>query len=147
LREHGSDWAFYNLGSRWTFGEHLFKAAQQFGLKYRLAWHWNIVAGDPYYALDSREDDYAWANATPDMQLVPSVEFLRIAVGLNDYRYLLTLSRLAKEKAGTPAGRAAAELLAKRMGSFRLGDRTRHPGPDYWRALRQQVGRAIEAVQ
>ena len=34
------------------------------GLKFRLAWHWNIVAGDPYYALDCREDDYAWANST-----------------------------------------------------------------------------------
>ena len=59
----GSDWAFYNGGNRWTFGTYMYKAAKQFGMKFRLSWHWNAVAGDPYYALDCREDDYAWCNA------------------------------------------------------------------------------------
>lgn len=147
LLANGNGWAFYNEGSRWTFGEHLFKAATEFHLKYRLAWHWNAVAGDPYYALDSREDDYAWANSTPDGQLVPSVEFLRITAGLNDYRYLLTLARLAKQKPGTPAAHAAGQLIARRMAAFHLGDRVRSLKPDEWRALRQEVGSAIEAFQ
>ena len=38
----------------------LYKAAKQFDMKFRVSWHWNNVAGDPYYALDCREDDYAW---------------------------------------------------------------------------------------
>ncbi len=74
LHQADSDWSFYNGGNRWTFGTYMYKAAKQFGMKYRLSWHWNVVAGDPYYALDCREDDYAWCNASPDGRLIPSVE-------------------------------------------------------------------------
>ena len=63
LHEAGSDWAFYNGGNRWTYGVYMYKAAKQYGMKFRLSWHWNVVAGDPYYALDCREDDYAWCNS------------------------------------------------------------------------------------
>jgi hypothetical protein len=149
LRDQGGEWGYYNEGSRWSFGEYMFKAVREFELRFRLAWHWNVVAGDPYYALDSREDDYAWANATPEGELVPSVEFMRITAGLNDYRYLLTLARLAKEKAGTAAAQAAEQLIAKRMAAFHIGERTRGQSFDTadWKAFREQVGKAIEAFQ
>ena len=65
LHSLGADWAFYNGGNRWTYGTYMYKAAKQFGMKFRLSWHWNVVAGDPYYALDCREDDYAWCNTSP----------------------------------------------------------------------------------
>ena len=107
----GSDWAFYNGGNRWTYGTYMYKAAKQFGMKFRLSWHWNVVAGDPYYALDCREDDYAWCNASPDGQLIPSVEFERLREGLDDYRRLITLARLATEDPGNPAARAGRELI------------------------------------
>ncbi len=45
---------------------YMYKAAKQFGMKFRLSWHWNAAAGDPYYALDCREDDYAWCNSSPE---------------------------------------------------------------------------------
>ena len=105
LHEAGSDWAFYNGGNRWTFGDYMYKAAKQFRMKFRISWHWNVVAGDPYYALDCREDDYAWCNSSPDGQLIPSIHFERLREGLDDYRRLLTAARLAKEHAGTPAAR------------------------------------------
>jgi len=145
----GGAWGYYNNGSRWTFGIYLYKAVKEFGLRFRLSWHWNIVAGDPYYALDCREDDYAWANATPDRQLVPSIEFLRIAAGLDDYRHLLTLARLAKAKAGTPAARQAEALIRNRMAAFRLGqsDPDPHFGVDDWAAYRRQLADAIESLQ
>src|ERR1017187_3089288 len=107
LHRQGGEWAFYNGGSRRTFGAYLYKAAKEFNVKFRLAWHWNAVAGDPYYTLDCREDDYAWCNSTPDGQLVPAVEFERLREGLGDYRRLLTLQRLARQKAGTAAAKAA----------------------------------------
>ena len=88
LQKAGSNWAFYNGGNRWTFGTYMYKAAKQYGMKFRLSWHWNVVAGDPYYALDCREDDFAWCNASPDGRLIPSVEFERIREGLDDYRRL-----------------------------------------------------------
>ncbi len=79
LHQAGSDWAFYNGGNRWTFGDYMYKAAKQFDMKFRISWHWNASAGDPYYALDCREDDYAWCNATPDGRLISAVDFEQIA--------------------------------------------------------------------
>jgi hypothetical protein len=149
LASSGGSWAYYNNGSRWTFGIYLYKAVQESGLKFRLSWHWNIVAGDPYYALDCREDDYAWANANPDRQLLPSLEFLRIAAGLDDYRHLLTLARLAKSKEGTPAAKRAEALIRNRMAAFHLGQLDPDPlfGVDDWAAYRRQLADAIETLQ
>jgi hypothetical protein len=149
LRQQGSSWAFYNGGNRWTFGEYLYKAVKEFDLKFRITWHWNVVAGDPYYALDCREDDYAWCNATPDGELVPSLEFERIREGLDDYRRLLTLSRLAREKAGTPAAQAAEALIATRLKAFHLGQRDHDAilGAADWGRFRQLTGDAIEALR
>jgi hypothetical protein len=149
LRQRGGEWAFYNDGDRWTYGVHLYKAVKEFGARFRLAWNWNAAAGDPYYALDCREDDYAWANAAPDGQLVPSVEFARIAAGLDDYRSLITLARLAQAKPGAPAAAAARSLIATRMAAFHLEDRDHNRlfGVDDWAAFRTQVANAIEALQ
>jgi hypothetical protein len=148
LTSAGGSWAFYNHGNRWTFGNYMYKAVKEYGMKFRLSWHWNIVAGDPYYALDCREDDYAWANSAPDGRLVPWVGFYRNAAGLTDYRYLLTLARLAKEKAGTPAAKRAADLIQSRMAAFPLGQ----VEPDArflaegWTAYRRSLADAIEAL-
>ena len=146
LHEAGSDWAFYNGGNRWTFGVYMYKAAKQFGMKFRLSWHWNVVAGDPYYALDCREDDYAWCNSSPDGELIPAVHFEQLREGLDDYRRLVTLARLAKEQAGTPAGRAAEGLLEEILGSFRLGQRDL-TGFASFRDLRERLDSAIEALR
>jgi hypothetical protein len=149
LATNGGSWAFYNNGNRWTFGIYLYKAAKEFGLKFRLSWHWNLVAGDPYYALDCREDDYAWANANASGQLVPSVEFFRIAAGLDDYRHLLTLARLAKLKAGTPAAKRAEVLIRDRMAAFHLGQFEPDVsfGQEGWADYRRQLADAIEELQ
>ena len=147
LHAAGSDWAFYNGGNRWTFGTYMFKAAREYGMKFRTSWHWNVVAGDPYYALDCREDDFAWCNASPDGRLIPSVEFERLREGLDDYRRLITLDRLAKEHPDTPAARAARELIETRMKAFHLGQRDHDalfPLSD-WSEFRRKVDAAIEA--
>ncbi len=119
-------------------------------MKFRTCWHWNASAGDPYYALDCREDDYAWANATADRQLVLSVEFMRIAAGLDDYRHLLTLARLARAKAGTPAAKQAQTLIRDRMAAaFQLGRVEPDPGLGAadWAAYRRKLADEIEALQ
>lgn len=149
LQRAGGDWAFYNGGNRWTFGDYLYKAAKQHGMKFRVSWHWNCAAGDPYYALDCREDDYAWCSGSPEGRLIPSVEFERLREGLDDYRRLVTLARLAKDNAGTPAAQAAEKLIGDRMGSFRLGQRDHDAlfGPDDWAQSRRKVDGAIEALR
>jgi hypothetical protein len=149
LRRMGSDWAFYNDGNRWTFGTYLYKAARQFDMKFRLSWHWNANAGDPYYALDCREDDFAWCNATPDGRLVPTIHFEQLREGLDDYRLLLTLARTAKGKAGTPEAKAAEELVASRLASFKLGQRDHDAlfGVDDWATFRRRAADALEALR
>ncbi len=149
IHQAGGDWAFYNGGNRWTFGTYMYKAAKQQGMKFRLSWHWNAAAGDPYYALDCREDDFAWCSAAPDGRLIPSVEFERLREGLDDYRRLLTLARLAAERPGEPAARAAGALIDTRLAAFRLGQRDHDAlfPPEDWTDFRRRVDDAIEALR
>lgn len=146
LREAGGHWAFYNSGNRWTYGVYLYKAAKQFNLKYRISWYWNASAGDPYYGLDCREDDYAWATTNADGELISTPHFERLREGLDDYRRLLTLARLAKEQTDTPAAREAEKLLAEILGGFRLGDRELK-GVESFGKLRERLDAAIERLR
>jgi hypothetical protein len=146
LHDAGGGWAFYNGGNRWTYGVYLYKAAKRYGMKYRLSWHWNAVAGDPYYALDCREDDYAWCNSSPDGELVPSVQFERLREGLGDYRRLLTLARLAREHGDTPAGKEAEKTIADILGSFELGEREPKSEATY-AEIRARLDDAIEKLR
>ena len=101
----------------------MYKCVKQFDMKFRPCWHWNCNAGDPYYPLDAREDDFAWCNATPDGRLISSIYFERLREGLTDYRIMLTLDSLAKEKVNTPAGKDAQKLIDDRLAAFKLGQR------------------------
>ncbi|MBV9868035.1 MAG: hypothetical protein JO316_21980 [Abitibacteriaceae bacterium] len=149
IHDAGSDWAFYNGGNRWTFGPYMYKCAQQYGMKFRLSWHWNAAAGDPFYALDSREDDYSWAVSDANMELIPNIHFEReIREGIDDYRYMLTLSRLLKQKPNHPAAPAARKLLEDKLASFQLGERNHEakwPLSEY-RSYRLQLAEAIEKL-
>ena len=148
LHNLGADWAFYNGGNRWTYGTYMYKAAKQFGMQFRLSWHWNVVAGDPFYALDCREDDYAWCNTSPAGELIPSVEFERLREGLDDYRRLITLAMLAERGSGASA-RAAKDLIAKRMAAFKLGSRDHDAlfPPEDWALFRRKMDELIEALR
>ena len=117
----------------------MYKAARQFGMKFRLSWHWNATAGDPYYALDCREDDYAWCNSGPHGELIPSVHFEQLREGLDDYRRMITLARLINEHQGSPAAQDAQQLLDRIVEAFRLGDRELTGWPSF-PALRR-IGR------
>jgi hypothetical protein len=149
LHTSGSNWAFYNGANRWTYGIYMFKATKQFGMKFRIAWHWNNVAGDPYYPLDCREDDYAWCNSSPDGQLIPSIEFERLREGLDDYRRLLTLARLAALNPTNPAAVAGTRLIDTRLAAFHLGQRDHDAlfPPEDWAEFRRQIDDAIEALR
>jgi len=149
IHDAGSDWAFYNGGNRWTFGTYMYKCAHEFGMRFRLSWHWNNCAGDPYYALDCREDDYAWCVTDADMDLIPTIHFEReIREGIDDYRYMLTLARLAGEKPGHPAAAAGRQLLSDKLASFRLGERehdSKWPAAEF-AEFRLAVAEAIERL-
>lgn len=146
LRQSGGNWAFYNGGNRWTFGVYMYKAVREFDMKFRVAWHWNCAAGDPYYALDCREDDYSWCNSSPDGRLIPTVRFERLREGLDDYRRMSTLARLAEEQASSPQARDANRLLEERLAAFKLGDRDHDTlwGVEDWKRYRRKLNHAID---
>lgn len=149
-RAEGGNWAFYNGGSRWTFGTYMFKCAQQYGMKFRLDWYWNAAAGDPYYALDCREDDYAWVVTNAQKELIPTLHFEReIREGIDDYRALLTLTRLIKAHPTNPAVPAAKKLLDDKLAAFHLNERdheAKWPLSEY-HTFRLQLAEAIEKLQ
>ena len=94
IQAAGNRFAYYNGGTRWTFGFFMKMLKDRHDLALRLNWHFNVCAGNPYYPLDSREDDYCWFNSNPNADLVPSMDYLQnLLPGLNDYRYLLELDR------------------------------------------------------
>jgi hypothetical protein len=145
----GNGWAFYNGGNRWTYGTYMFKCAQQYGMKFRLDWYWNACAGDPYYPLDCREDDYAWCVTNARGDLIPTMHFEReIRAGIDDYRYMLTLSRLVKQHPGSPAAAAAAKLLNDKLASFQLGEREHNAkwAPSEYMTYQWKLAEAIEKL-
>lgn len=92
------NWVYYNFANRRSFGFGMFKLRQQTQLQGRLAWNWNQNAGNPYFALDAREDDINWCNSLRDGQLMCSVFLKRhIQEGLNDYRLALLVQKLKPE--------------------------------------------------
>ncbi len=143
LHKLGGQFAMYNNVSRWGYGDYLYKAVKQFGCKFHEGWIWNCAGGDPYFGLDCREDDYCWVNATPDGKLMGTKQFEEVREGITDYRCLLTLARLASEKAGTPAANEAQDIIKKRMDSFKLGDRA---GFDDYPVFRKKVVEAIDKL-
>jgi hypothetical protein len=79
---------------------------------------------------------------------VPSVEFERLREGLDDYRRLPTLSRLATANPGNPAAKFARELIDTRLAAYLFGQRD-HDAlflPEDWAQFRRQVDDAIEAL-
>jgi hypothetical protein len=145
IQEAGGDWAFYNGGNRWTLGDYMFKCVHEFGMKFRVSWHFNACAGNPYYALDCREDDYAWCNTSPEGNLITSLEFERLREGIEDYRRLQTLKRLATEK----QDQNGLKIIEDRMQSFRLGQRDHDrifPASD-WKENRKKIDAAIETLR
>jgi len=144
IRDAGGRFAFYNGGNRWTFGRYMKMLVRKHQLALRLTWHYNVAAGDPYYALDCREDDYCWFNTNANGDLVPSLQILgSILPGLNDSRYLCTLERLLKEKPNN-ANHAKSQAVFDEMMGLEAGkDRDRQADFD---ADRAKVVEAITAL-
>lgn len=159
IKDAGNAFGYYNGGNRWTFGFYMKMLKDRHALALRLNWHFNVAAGNPYYALDCREDDYCWFNTNERREMVPSLLFLQEMVpGLNDYRRLLELdSRLALAKkalAASPSAAAkqaletaiaAGEKVTAKVDSLRAGREGAKP-PDDVDAERAELTAAIVAL-
>ncbi len=103
INKASNTFGYYNGANRWTLGRYMKMLTVKYGLGLRLLWHYNVIAGNPYYALDSREDDHCWYNTNEHGELIPSIAFLtEIVPGLNDYRYLTTLEKRLKSSEDNP---------------------------------------------
>jgi len=93
IRDSNSDLWFYNIGkNRFSFGYYLAKTKA----KGRLQWNYQLPAVDPYFDLDGRESDYC--ASYPSLEgPINSVWFERIREGIDDYKYILTLSNFIQE--------------------------------------------------
>jgi len=159
IKAAGNAFSYYNGGSRWTFGFYMKMLKDRHALALRLNWHFNVAVGNPYYALDCREDDYCWFNTNARGDMVPSLSFLQEMVpGLNDYRRLLELDRqlaLAKsDLAGSPAEAkkqaleaaiAGGKKVAAQVDALRAGAEGSKPSFDV-EAERAELTAAILAL-
>ena len=142
IRDAGHRFSFYNDGNRWTFGRYMKALVVRYGLAYRATWHFNVAAGDPYYALDCREDDYCWYNTDAEGTMIPNLSLLsQIQPGLNDYRYLTTLERLVKEKRDLPVAVAAKKVYEEQIGLVAGKDQRRRERRSLTRIGRRWWGR------
>ena len=93
--------------TRWAYGLYLWKA-HQLGAQSTTQFTWSGPHADPYYPLDSIEDE--WGVVFPDREgtLRPTTGLVHIRQGIDDYRYTLAL-RQAIEKAGADQKAPAAE--------------------------------------
>jgi hypothetical protein len=89
----------------------MFMLAQKHKMLFRVAWHWNINSGDPYYALDGREDDFCWVNTNANGDLITSLSFERLRRGIVDYRYMLALKDFVTQNPNHPVANEAQALL------------------------------------
>lgn len=94
LRANGHEWMLYNGGSRFRIGFYLAMASHTYGCRGLYDFAFSSVRADPYYALDSREDDLCVAFTTPPLAtsatspatlLLNTVQTMR--EGLSDLHY------------------------------------------------------------
>lgn len=131
LRANGHEWMLYNGGSRFRVGFYLAMASHGYGCHGLYHFAFSSVHADPYYALDSREDDLCavFTSPTPG-KLVLLLETMQVMhEGLNDLRYtkllrtLLTATKTLSmdQRLATQAALGRAEAVLQEIDGIPLG--------------------------
>ena len=95
-KKFGKDIYIYNQGrDRYTFGAYLFSEKQK-GVKGFCQWHMFATHGYQFFDLDGREPDDGIICVRSD-GVYPTLDLERVRMGVNDFRYLVTLERLDPE--------------------------------------------------
>ncbi|MFB3894273.1 MAG: hypothetical protein ACE15C_19885 [Phycisphaerae bacterium] len=109
-RKAGNTLFLNNQGrNRWAFGLYMWKAHQA-GVQGYQQFTWVGTHADPYYPLDSNEDDGGHIYPDREGNIRPVVDLVRIREGVTDYRCTLALSR-AIEKVKALADKADASQV------------------------------------
>jgi hypothetical protein len=115
VKNAGRKYWFNNIGTnRLTFGWFMWKAHEQMGVEALFQWGYSTNTGDIYYDLDGSEGDSGVSFTASEGQRARR-EWELIREGMNDHRYLQTLSNLIAKaetsgsaEAKTKAGEAKA---------------------------------------
>ena len=115
VKSKGKQWMLYNSGTRFKRGFYMCRLAP-LGCLGHYEFMYSSVHADPYYALDSREDDLCAARTTsaPGV-LVAEVDLYRLGSGTRDLQLCLALEQLVTKAAPSAAREHGAALLAEIM--------------------------------
>ena len=130
--------------NRWAYGAYMWKAHAA-GIEAYQQFLYNGPHVDPYYPLDSIEDEESMVYPDREGILRPRLDYERIRQGLNDYRTLLLLKTLC-EKAGAK-GAAAWAPAAKGLDGLRFEDTAKDKRPQLTDAQLDELrAAAVEGI-
>ena len=114
--------------NRWAYGLYMWKAKQA-GVEAYQQFCWMGTHADPYYPLDSYEDD--GGHVYPDRQgnLRPKVDLERVREGIDDYRYTLALTHEITRAGGRGVAAEAKKYLDSVLGKLKFEDTRRDKKP------------------
>jgi len=112
--------------NRWAYGLYMWKAHQA-GVSVYRQFTWLALYGDPYYPLDSFEKEAISVYPNREGEIRPTPGLERIREGIDDYRYVLALSRTAR--AAGERGAEALRFLEETFASIRFEDTRRDRRP------------------
>ncbi|HUV40097.1 MAG TPA: hypothetical protein VMY39_10805 [Planctomycetota bacterium] len=131
--DHGNVVYLNNQGrGRWAYGLYMWKARSA-GARAFQQFCWMGTHADPYYPLDSYEDD--GGHVYPDRQgnLRPKVDLERVREGIDDYRYTLALTHeIARAESGgarRETAKEAREYLHAVLGKLKFENTRRDRVP------------------
>ena len=113
---------------RWAYGLYMWKAKQA-GIEAYQQFCWMGTHADPYYPLDSYEDD--GGHVYPDRQgkLRPKTHLERVREGIDDYRYTLALTHEIAKAGNRGVAAEAKQYLDSVIGKIKFEDTRRDRKP------------------
>lgn len=140
-------WGIYNINSRFGYGYYAWALHKHYGLSDVTAFALQSVQSDPYYDLDSREADHAYVYTTRSGALLPTLKLERLALGINDFRYLAALeAAIADAHPDDPAVQAATAFLTDLQTALPVTSRNATHSPAWFTQARQAVIAHLLAV-
>lgn len=136
----------YNQQGRYRRGFYLYKM-RSVGCGRYWQFAWSSVGADPYYALDTREDDISAVFSTSRGSLTHHIELERFREAIDDLRYLITLEKTLAENPAAPEAEAAARYIQQLLDAMKVGNKTPVPWDEFaMNNLREDVASLIIAL-
>ncbi|MEM7116309.1 MAG: hypothetical protein AAF614_27995 [Chloroflexota bacterium] len=140
VARNGRSWGLYNQRDRFGYGFYGWMLHKKYGLSDITAFALQSVQSDPYYALDSREADFAYVYTTRSGDLRPTIWLEELALGINDFRYLTALeTTVSNAPTNHSATLAAQAYLDTLLASLTVAERAVADSATYFSSQRSQI--------